>query len=116
MRRHYQTHVEYTVSFQPSTIKRFWDCSMYPQARTLLYRVFHSRIPTNVILAQFNIVPSHLCSWCKAAPDTTDHFLVQCPLKWKVWHNVLSQYYPHLKFSTNDVLQAIQKLQAPYLV
>ncbi|KAI9356680.1 hypothetical protein BD770DRAFT_345611, partial [Pilaira anomala] len=66
--------------FLSRTIKTFWTCPMFPNARTLYFRCFSNCIPTKKILFKYGVVPNSTCSLCGLSIDDKRHFLVECPI------------------------------------
>ncbi|KAI9358692.1 hypothetical protein BD770DRAFT_320533 [Pilaira anomala] len=116
IRDHYQVNADATIRFHPAHIKSFWRCTMYPQARTIFFRAFSHCLPTKQTLSKFKMFSKNACSFCGFAEDSFEHFLVLCPPKQLIWKSVLSQYYPHLSFSSEDLLDFICYLRPPYWV
>lgn len=112
-RQHYQTSVETTSRFSPNLIKSFWSSAMYPQARTVYYRVLSKCIPTKHVLSRYGSVSSLICSLCHTAEDNLKHFLVDCPPKREIWHRILSQYFPHLLFTPGILYDSLRYLKLP---
>jgi hypothetical protein len=54
---------------------------MYPQARTVWYRVLSKCVPTRKVIAGFVSTSSSICTLCHFEVDTLRHFLVDCPVK-----------------------------------
>jgi hypothetical protein len=67
--RHYQSPFD----FDFDRIKTIWSTMMYPQARTVWYRVLTGKIPHNTLLFSFGLIPSPLCSFCHQQADN-----IQC--------------------------------------
>jgi hypothetical protein len=114
--QHYQDYSQLNSLFTLPLIKKFWSCSMYPQARTIYYRTFSKCILTKAVLFQYGIIASPVCSFCFQAEDNLQHFLVECPPKRKIWHRILSQYFPHLQFSSAMLYDSLRFLKHPEAV
>lgn len=112
-RQHFQSIVDFPLCFKTSIINTFWTFSTYPQARTIFYRVLSERIPTKQVLVKFGLVSSDRCSVCHTSAETFRHFLVDCPIKFEIWHRVLSQFYPHLFFTSDILFNSLRYLQHP---
>lgn len=88
-------------------------CKMYPNARTLYYRCFSNCIPTKKVLLKYGQVCSSTCFLCCHHTDSIRHFLVDCDIKWRLWKQVLKQYFPLVGFSSEDIYQSIRYLKVP---
>jgi hypothetical protein len=116
LRHHYLIDDESPIIFHAKAIKAFWRTAMYPQARTIFYRALSKCIPSKDILLKLKLVSSSICSFCGSSDDSFKHFLVLCPPKQIIWSQVLSHYYPHLFFSTEDLYLTLTSLEKPYWV
>ncbi|KAG2191304.1 hypothetical protein INT47_011774 [Mucor saturninus] len=113
-RRYYQQQCSTTHNFQIRNIKQFWRCRMFPQARTVYYRVFSRCIPTKQLMFKhFGNVSSPQCSFCGTAEDSITHFLVECPIKRQIWQRVMSHYYPYLEFTPTMLYESLCSLKHP---
>jgi hypothetical protein len=107
--RHYQSPFD----FDFDRIKTIWSTMMYPQARTVWYRVLTGKIPHNTLLFSFGLIPSPLCSFCHQQADNIDHFLVTCPKKWILWEHTLHLIYPDLEFPPSLLFDILYSLHVP---
>ncbi|KAG0747128.1 hypothetical protein G6F57_009568 [Rhizopus arrhizus] len=113
LRQIIQSSSPITLKYPSSVVKVLWSCSMYPNARTLYFRCLSNCIPTKKILLRYGIVSSSDCSLCGKGTDSRRHFLVECEIKWKIWKQVLKQYFPTTSFTSEDIYKSIRYLKVP---
>lgn len=59
-------------------------------ARNIWFRALHGTLPTAEGLFPFGVasLDSSLCRLCSTQPESLEHFLVTCPLRYEVWYRV----------------------------
>lgn len=90
----YDQALAYKSKLSHKILALFWYTSMPLPARALTYRTFHNKLPTNQYLFIINKQSSPSCSLCKTQIDGPTHFLASCPIRYQIWFEVLSCYYP----------------------
>ncbi|KAI8330913.1 hypothetical protein BD560DRAFT_360918 [Blakeslea trispora] len=88
----------------------FWKLPIRPDTRTFWYRVQHGKILSQKAISHFHPDSPDSCFFCHAPKESPAHLLVECPLKWKVWFEVLTSFAPYLRFRPTDVLQILHNL------
>ncbi|KAI9476604.1 MAG: hypothetical protein EXX96DRAFT_596581 [Benjaminiella poitrasii] len=115
-RRDAQALIEVHTEFPKNIISKFWTSSMFPQARTVMYRSFSKAIPCKTVLHKFGVLPNTPCSFCCLAEDNLRHFLVTCKPKWAIWNEVLGYYFPSLSISPEMLYGSLRYLHVPVTV
>ncbi|KAI8347330.1 hypothetical protein BD560DRAFT_338508 [Blakeslea trispora] len=96
-------------TLRPIQWTRFWHLPIRPDTRTFWYRVIHHKILSQRAISLFRPDSSDTCFFCHASQESPSHLLVECPLKWAVWSEVLSRQAPYLRFEPADVLNVIHR-------
>ncbi|KAG0789707.1 hypothetical protein G6F16_008397 [Rhizopus arrhizus] len=91
--------------------KQFWSLKIAPEARSLWYRFFYSKLHCQVTVSRFDPQVTATCNFCQDAPEDLRHLLVDCHKKWPIWQTVLSQFAPYLEFQQDDVYAILMSLQ-----
>ncbi|KAG2223620.1 hypothetical protein INT45_009979 [Circinella minor] len=88
----------------------FWSIKMEHGARNILFRLFHSTIPTGNLLHR--ISPSFLttphCRICQHPTETLHHFLIWYPKKKQAWFHTWQELF-HIRPPLYAILQSITK-------
>ncbi|KAG1405993.1 hypothetical protein G6F60_003239 [Rhizopus arrhizus] len=75
------------------------------QARTILWRIYHKRIPTRQRLYRLNparfLAPT--CLLCNQ-PESDEHFVWSCPLKQAAWQLMSCLTFPSRPIQLQDVM------------
>ncbi|KAG1036549.1 hypothetical protein G6F43_013028 [Rhizopus delemar] len=91
--------------FSPQSWRRFWKCAMPHQVRTVLWRIYHKRIPSRERLYRFNparfLAPT--CLVC-TQPESDEHFVWSCPLKQAAWNLLSWLTFPSQPIQLQDVM------------
>ncbi|KAG1441196.1 hypothetical protein G6F46_013475 [Rhizopus delemar] len=76
-----------------SSWNKFWHVSIPHPARTILWRLYHSKLPTRSRLQR--IMPRYIidegCMMCGAI-ETDEHFLWSCPVKRPIWDTLAQRF------------------------
>lgn len=115
-RSHCQKVIRIEQNFHPSTVKLLWSTPMHPAARTVLYRAVSKCVPHKSYLATFGSVTNNICSFCGAGVDSLRHFIVDCPVKWSLWKDVLSRYYQNYPLTQEFIYGTIRFLHIPRFI
>ncbi|KAI8329765.1 hypothetical protein EDC96DRAFT_418213, partial [Choanephora cucurbitarum] len=99
----------------PQRYKRFWELPLHFPARNLGFRTFHQLLPSADRLAIMNIVNTKYCRLCEIAPDSLFHFTVGCPVRWSIWTELLTAYFPLHFLQPADIYEALTLQQFPSL-
>ncbi|KAK2655634.1 hypothetical protein Ddye_008686 [Dipteronia dyeriana] len=100
--------------------KQIWASFIPPSRSILVWRLFHGKIPTDIVLrARGYILPS-CCRFCYAAKEDLRHLFLECPFVRGLWDAVSSIFGHKLKLEDSlqygtkknsvDELQILQRL------
>lgn len=93
-----------TAMPQKTLISCFWK-----PPGGLWYRVLCHKL-------QINRRNNTLCSLCRTNEKNAIHFLCACPMKRPIWTFALGCFFPRLKFSNDQLLRTLHKLEASSIV
>ncbi|KAG1209983.1 hypothetical protein G6F35_010643 [Rhizopus arrhizus] len=93
--------------FSLESWRRFWQCAMPHQARTILWCIYHKRIPSRQRLYRLNparfLAPT--CLLCNQ-PESDEHFVWSCPLKQAAWQLMSCLTFPSQPIQLQDVMNS----------
>ena len=115
-RKSRQESVRKGPKFSNKVVKLLWSTAMHPSARTVLYRAVSKCIPHKSYLVTFGAVSNNVCSFCGSGVDTLRHFIIDCPVKWSLWQDILKIYYPHYPITKEILYGSIRYLHLPNFV
>jgi hypothetical protein len=115
-RKSQQESVRKGPKFSNKVVKLLWTTAMHPSARTVLYRAVSKCIPHKSYLVTFGAVSDNVCAFCGYGVDTLRHFIIDCPVKWSLWQDILKIYYPHYPFTKEILYGSIRYLHLPSFV
>ena len=106
------TNLQHNYPKHTSAIRwnSFWRTNMKHTARNILFRMYHSTIPTGNLLNRINpsfLTSSH-CRICQHPTETLNHFLIWRPKKKQIWPVVQQQLF-HTHPPLFAILQTITK-------
>ncbi|KAG0865214.1 hypothetical protein G6F15_012933 [Rhizopus arrhizus] len=109
-------------SHYPRTSKtswtQFWHASIPHPARTILWRLYHSKLPTRSRLHKImpNTITDERCMLCGAI-ESDEHFFWSCPLKQPMWDTLSTRFLeqtPRLTFEEISRPHAISAIVRPH--
>ncbi|KAG1136154.1 hypothetical protein G6F38_012271 [Rhizopus arrhizus] len=93
------------LRFSLESWRLFWQCAVPHQARTILWRIYHKRIPSRQRLYRLNparfLAPT--CLLCNQ-PESDEHFVWSCPLKQAAWQLISCLTFPNQPIQLQDVM------------
>ncbi|KAG1556806.1 hypothetical protein G6F50_012682 [Rhizopus delemar] len=104
-------------SHYPRTSKsswtQFWHASIPHPARTILWRLYHSKLPTRSRLHKLmpNTITDELCMLCGAI-ESDEHFLWSCPFKQPMWDTLLTRFFDQNSRLTFDEISRPNPISA----
>ncbi|KAG1452251.1 hypothetical protein G6F46_008783 [Rhizopus delemar] len=78
----------------PTAWRFFWKASIPHRAHTLLWRLYHHKMPCKERLYQLipNRFPDPGCVYCGGV-DSEEHFVWSCPFKHEIWQTISSRFF-----------------------
>ncbi|KAG1171230.1 hypothetical protein G6F36_011790 [Rhizopus arrhizus] len=78
----------------PTAWRLFWKASIPHRAHTLLWRLYHHKMPCKERLYQLipNRFPDPGCVYCGGV-DSEEHFVWSCPFKHEIWQTISSRFF-----------------------
>ncbi|KAG1546735.1 hypothetical protein G6F49_010411 [Rhizopus delemar] len=91
----------------------FWHASIPHPARTILWRLYHSKLPTRSRLHKLmpNTITDELCMLCDAI-ESDEHFLWSCPFKQPMWDTLLPRFFDQNSRLTFDEISRPNPISA----
>ncbi|KAG1578182.1 hypothetical protein G6F48_012139 [Rhizopus delemar] len=90
----------------PTAWRLFWKASIPHRARTLLWRVYHHKMPCKECLHQ--LTPTRFsdpdCVFCGGV-DSEEHFVWSCPFKHDIWQTISSRFFVDPAKLTYNLIQ-----------
>jgi hypothetical protein len=101
-----------------SSWTQLWHASIPHPARTILWRLYHSKLPTRSRLHKImpNAITDERCMLC-GAMESDEHFFWSCPLKQPMWDTLSTLFLDqttHLTFDEISRPHAISAIVRPH--
>ena len=95
----------------PLAWHRFWKASFPHRAHTLLWWLYHHKMPCKECLHQLipNRFPDPGCVYCGGI-DSEEHFVWSCPFKHEIWQTIAS------RFSVDPARLTYSLIQLPFFL
>ncbi|KAI8326162.1 hypothetical protein EDC96DRAFT_431083, partial [Choanephora cucurbitarum] len=93
----------------------FWSLSLHFLPRNLAFRKLQHLLPSCDRLTLMGVVNSGQCRLCSAPPDSAFHSSVGCPIRWSIWTELLTAYFPFHVLPPSTIYDAILLRKFPSL-